>query len=76
MYENIHQITGKAKHETPLVSIYTLLQKNSKYAVFRSLFQRFLGIIQVARLAMCYIPKCSESFIVFNGVNSFPIEQF
>ena len=55
---------------------YTSLQKNSKYAVFRSLFRRFLGIIQVARLAMCNIRKCSKSFIVFNNVNCFSIEQF
>jgi hypothetical protein len=57
-------------------AIYTSLQKNSRYAVFRSLFKRFLGIIQVACLAMCNIWKCSERFIVFNDVNIFPIEPF
>jgi hypothetical protein len=39
-------------------------------------FRRFLGIIHAARLAMCNVWKCSKCFIVFNYVNSFPIEQF
>jgi hypothetical protein len=43
---------------------------------FVAFFGRFLGIIQVARLEMCKIWKCSESFIVFDDENNFPIEQF
>jgi hypothetical protein len=39
-------------------------------------FGRFFGIIQVARLAICNIQKCSERFIVFESANSFPIEKF
>ena len=39
-------------------------------------FGRFLGIIQVARLEMCNLSKFSESFLVFNDANNFPMEQF
>ena len=55
--------------ETSNIHTYTSLQKNSKYAVFRSPFSTIF-------LAMCNIRKCSEKFIVFNGANSFPIEKF
>jgi hypothetical protein len=45
------------------------LRYNENYAVFLNLLQRFSGIIVIARQAMCYISKCSESFVVF--LNSF-----
>ena len=38
---------------------------------FRTFFWRFLGIIQVARLVMCYISKCSAGSVVFLQVNHF-----
>jgi hypothetical protein len=51
-------------------------EKIANMLFFVAFFGRFLGIIQVARLEMCNISKFSERFIVFNGANSFPIEQF
>ena len=51
-------------------------RKIASMLFFVAFFRRFLGINQVARLAMCNIRKCSERFIVFNGANSFSIEQF
>jgi hypothetical protein len=38
---------------------------------FQTFFRRCLGIIQVARLAMCYISKRSAGFVVFLQVQSF-----
>ena len=32
---------------------------------FQTFFRRFLGIIEVTRLAMCYISKCSAGSVVF-----------
>jgi hypothetical protein len=56
---------------------YTLrCRKIASMLFLVAIFRRFLGTIQVARLAMCNIRKFSESFMVFDGVNSFPIEQF
>jgi hypothetical protein len=56
---------------------YTLrCEKIASMLFFVAFFRRFVGIIQVARLAICNIRKCSERFIIFNGANSFPIEQF
>jgi hypothetical protein len=38
---------------------------------YQTFFRRFLGIIQVARLVMCYISKCSAGSLVFLQVNNF-----
>ena len=42
---------------------------------FQTFFRRFLGIIQVAHLAMCYTPKCSAGSVVFIQVQSFVSKQ-
>jgi hypothetical protein len=38
---------------------------------FQTFFRRFLGIIQVAHLALCYISKCLAGSLDFLQVNHF-----
>jgi hypothetical protein len=44
--------------------------KSQLQCFFKHFFQRFLGIIQVAHLVMCYILKCSSGSVVFLQINN------